>query len=127
MISHPTSQPNEHGEFDFHLKWKQVLDYWRENMASLKVFKMGVGPWNGHLLMNLESERDTVESKGLEKESSQSPTPLEEMRETCQRVSCRVTKRLDCYQRSSVVYAMSVTSLISAHPIPRDYFSFYLS
>jgi hypothetical protein len=32
----------------------------------------------------------------------------------CQRVWCRVTKRLDCYQRSSLVYAMSVTSLISA-------------
>jgi hypothetical protein len=45
----------------------------------------------------------------------------------CQRVWCRVTKRLDCYQRNSVVYAMSVTSLISAPPIPRDYFSFYLS
>jgi hypothetical protein len=44
----------------------------------------------------------------------------------CQRVSCRVTKRLDCYQRSSLVYAMSVTSLICALPIPRDYSSFYL-
>jgi hypothetical protein len=32
----------------------------------------------------------------------------------CQRVWCRVTKRLDCYQRSGLVYAMSVTSLISA-------------
>jgi hypothetical protein len=35
-------------------------------------------------------------------------------RAQCQRVWCRVTKRLDCYQRSSLGYAMSVTSLISA-------------
>ncbi|KAF7541859.1 hypothetical protein G7054_g343 [Neopestalotiopsis clavispora] len=34
-------------EFNCHLRWKQILNHWKEHMTGLKVFSMGHGPWDG--------------------------------------------------------------------------------
>ncbi|KAM0811316.1 hypothetical protein AB5N19_11672 [Seiridium cardinale] len=33
-------------KFSYHMRWNHVLQYWKDNMIALKVFKMGHGAWD---------------------------------------------------------------------------------
>ncbi|KAF3016512.1 hypothetical protein E8E14_011183 [Neopestalotiopsis sp. 37M] len=33
--------------YDYNLRWSQIIDHWRESMVALKMFRMGQGFWRG--------------------------------------------------------------------------------
>ena len=48
---------------DIDLRWSTVLEEWRQNMPSLKVFRMGSGDWDGHFSTDVAMAQTASQSR----------------------------------------------------------------